>query len=107
MLDDNVKAPADCASIEDVRHAIDLIDRHIIDALGHRFRYVKTITRFKETEEDVKAPERYRAVLSTRRRWAELNGLDPELVETIYRSLIEHFIAVELKDLYGGETAKT
>ena len=106
MFDESVRAPDDCESIEEVRHAIDQIDQQIINSLGQRFLYVKTITRFKKSEEDVKAPERYKAVLATRRHWAEENGLDPEMIETLYRNLIEHFIAIELEDLGGNNAAR-
>lgn len=94
-----MKAPAECTSIEDVRAAIDAIDQDIVRALGLRFEYVKAITRFKKTETDVRAPNRYHAVLQARRAWAQEAGLDPDVVEQMYRLLIEHFIAEEMKDL--------
>lgn len=94
-----MKAPAECTSIEDVRAAIDAIDQDIVRALGLRFEYVKAITRFKKTETDVRAPDRYHAVLQARRAWAQAAGLDPDVVEQMYRLLIEHFIAEEMKDL--------
>ena len=94
-----MKAPDDCTSIEDVRQAIDAIDREIIDALGRRFQYVKAITRFKKTEAEVRANERYQAVLQARRQWAAEAGLSPDVVEQMYRLLIEHFIEQEMKDL--------
>lgn len=97
-----MKAPEDCSSIEEVRDAIDQLDRSIISALGQRFAYVKTITRFKRTEEDIQAPERYRAVLQTRRDWADDAGLNPDAIEKMYRDLIAHFIDEERKLLHGS-----
>ena len=94
-----MKAPQECNSIDEIRDAIDTIDLEIIQALGQRFEYVKAITRFKETVDEVKAPERYRAVLKQRRVWAVENGLDPEIVEQMYRLLIAYFIDEELKEL--------
>lgn len=94
-----MKAPAECTSIEDVRAAIDAIDQDIVRGLGLRFEYVKAITRFKKTETDVRAPDRYHAVLQARRDWAQAAGLDPDVVEQMYRLLIDHFIAEEMKDL--------
>jgi isochorismate pyruvate lyase len=95
-----MKAPAECNSIEEVRHEIDEIDRAIVEALGRRFAYVKAITRFKKTEADVRAPDRYQAVLAQRRLWAAEAGLDPAVIEEMYRLLIGHFIDVEMKDLH-------
>jgi len=94
-----MKPPAECSSIEDIRAAIDAIDHEIVTALGRRAQYVKAITRFKKTEADVRAPERQAQVIRDRRAWAVENGMDPDIVERIYRQLIDHFVAAELKDL--------
>jgi len=87
------------AGIEEVRAAIDAVDRDIVVALGLRAQYVKAITRFKKTEQDVRAPERRSQVLAARRAWAEEVGMDPDTVERIYTLLIDHFVAEEMKDL--------
>lgn len=94
-----MKAPEECSSIGEVRDAIDSIDEEIIVALGRRFEYVKSITRFKKTEEEVRAFERYHAVLKQRRAWAAESGLDPDIIEQMYQLLIGYFIKEELKDL--------
>ena len=102
-----MKEPNECRSIEDVREAIDAIDREIIVALGRRFEYVKAITRFKKTEEEVRATGRYQAVLRARREWAADEGIDPDIVEQIYRLLIEYFIEEEMKELGLLESGQT
>ena len=55
--------------------------------------------RFKATEEDVRAPRRYQAVLAQRRIWAQEAGLPPDLVDEMYRLLIGRFIDYELDAL--------
>jgi isochorismate pyruvate lyase len=94
-----MKSPAECSSIQDVRDAIDAIDQEIVAALGLRAQYVKAITRFKKTEQDVRAPERQQQLFAQRRAWAVEAGLDPDMVEQLYRMLVEHFVAQELKEL--------
>ena len=94
-----MKAPDECTSIQEVRDAIDAIDCDIIEALALRFQYVKAITRFKKTEQEVRADERYNAVIQARRHWADERGLNPDIIEEMYRRLIEHFIDEEMKDL--------
>ena len=94
-----LKSPDECASIEDVRAAIDAIDREVVAALGLRAQYVKAITRFKKTTQDVRAPERQATVIRLRRAWAEEAGISPDVIEHIYRTLIDHFVAEELKAL--------
>lgn len=94
-----MKPPAECNNIEDIRTAIDAIDHEVVKGLGLRAQYVKEITRFKKTKEDVQAPERQATVIRQRRAWAAEEGLDPDVVEKIYRLLIDHFVAEELKAL--------
>ncbi len=103
-----MKAPADCNSIEEIRDAIDSLDRQIVESLGRRFDYVKAITRFKKTESDVRAPDRYNAVLTQRRVWAAEAGLAPDVVEQMYRLLIAYFIDEEMKelDLHAADAAQ-
>jgi isochorismate pyruvate lyase len=89
--------PEACTTIEEVRQAIDALDRTIIETLGRRFAYVKAVTRFKKTAEDVAAPARFQRVIETRRAWAAEAGLSPDAIEEMYRNLIAYFIEEELK----------
>ncbi|MBA2533873.1 MAG: isochorismate lyase [Rubrobacter sp.] len=93
-----MKSPADCESIEDVREAIDALDQEIIHLIGRRASYVEVAAHFKTGEESVRAPERQRTMLETRRRWAEENGLDPEVIEGLYRTLTSYFIDREMHE---------
>jgi isochorismate pyruvate lyase len=93
-----MKSADRCTTIEEVRSAIDTIDHELIQLLGKRFQYVKEIIKFKEpTEEGIVAKERYESVIRTRRELALKNGLDQDLIERIYRELLNYFIAEELK----------
>lgn len=94
-----LKPPDECSSINEIRDAIDTIDHGIVAALGQRFEYVKAIMRFKSTADDVRAPQRYQAVLQQRRDWATEEGLDPDVVEQLYSDLIGYFIAHEMNVL--------
>lgn len=94
-----MKSPAECSSIEEVRAAIDALDREIVEAIGLRAQYVKAITRFKKTEQDVRAPDRRRQVLAARRAWAEAADMNPDVIEQIYTLLIDYFVTEEMKDL--------
>lgn len=89
-------APEDCQSLADVRAAIDGIDRDVIALLGRRFEYVKAAARFKRSPDEVQAVERQRAMLVDRRAWAAAAGLDPDVVEQMYRDLVRYFAAQEL-----------
>ena len=93
-----MKSPEDCESIEDVRRAIDALDREIIGLIGCRAGYVEAATRFKTGEQSVRAPERQRTMLDARRTWAEENGLDPDVIEDLYRNLVSYFVNREMDE---------
>ena len=93
-----MKPAKDCENIEDIRRAIDELDKEIITLLGKRYQYVKEIVKFKEkNEESIVAKERRESVIRSRRKLAVENGLDPDVIEELYRDLIKHFIVEELK----------
>ena len=90
-----MKTPTDCASLTDIRAAIDHLDEQIVALLGLRADYVRAAASFKTSEAAVAAPERQAAMLQARRDWASREGLDPDFVEKLYRDLIAYFIARE------------
>jgi isochorismate pyruvate lyase len=92
-----LKKPEECTSIQDVRAEIDRLDRQIVSTLGERYRYVQAAARFKTSEADVKAPERQASMLLERRGWAQEAGLDPDVIEKLYRDLIGYFASQELQ----------
>jgi isochorismate pyruvate lyase len=92
-----MKNPDECANIHEVREEIDIIDREVIQALSKRFQYVIAAARFKTSEASVRASERFQAMLQQRREWAQESGLNPDVVENIYRDLVNYYIEEELK----------
>ncbi len=90
-----VKRPEECRTLSDVRTEIDRIDREIIRAIAGRKKYVIAAAAFKSSPKEVAAPERFAAMLQARRQWASEEGLDPDVIEKLYRDLVNHFIAEE------------
>lgn len=89
----------ECESLEEIRAAIDGIDRAILAALRNRLDYVRAAGRFKRNSNEVRAVERVKSMLAERRAWAEQLDLDPDWIEEMYRLLIDGFIRLELKDI--------
>jgi len=85
------------ASLQEVRDAIDAIDAEIIRLFGNRTNYVHQAVNFKKHADDVPAPERYAQVMRQRRAWAQEAGLNPDIVEEMYRLLIDNYIQEELE----------
>ncbi len=76
-----MKPPENCTGIEDIRQAIDALDREIVGLIGRRARYVEAAARFKTGESSVHALERRQAMLLERRIWAEEENLDPDMIK--------------------------
>ena len=82
------KRPEECSSIDDIRAEIDRLDRQIVALIGERAGYVQAAAKFKTSTAKVRAAERFEAMLRRRRSWAEEQGLDPDMVEELYRDMV-------------------
>jgi isochorismate pyruvate lyase len=87
-----MKVPHECRNIEEVRREIDSIDAEIISLLGKRLDFIQAIVKYKNNADDVYATGRYNAVIDERRKMAILHRLDPDVIEKIYRLLMDYFI---------------
>ena len=87
-----------CESLEQVRDRIDHLDQELIELIATRQYYIDQAVRFKRTAEDVQSPERVQQVINKVRQKALDVGTNPDLVEMLYREMIQHFIQRELKE---------
>ncbi len=92
-----MKEPKDCQTLSDVRSEIDRLDQLLINTIGRRQEYVHEAARFKRSDNEVHAHERQRQMIAARRLWAENKGVAPDLVESLFRTMVDHFVAAELK----------
>ena len=90
------KLPKDCKNMKEIRAEIDYLDKHIISLIGKRAGYVHAAAAFKVSGTDVRAPERFASMLEQRREWAQENQLSPDMIEGLYRLMVEHFIEQEM-----------
>ena len=98
-----MKAPQECQSLTEVRSEIDRLDQSMIRMVSQRREYVHAAMRFKRSESDVHAHERQRQMLAARRLWAENASLDPDMIEDLFRLMVDYFIAAELAILSERE----
>jgi isochorismate pyruvate lyase len=91
-------------NLEEVRAEIDRIDLKIIRLLAERSFCVQKATQFKNTTEEVKAPDRVRQVIEKSRLRAESFGLNPDIAEAIYRTIINSFIQKEKEEFQKRRT---
>ncbi|MFC3530564.1 chorismate mutase [Vogesella facilis] len=88
---------ADCRTLDAIRAGIDDIDRQVIALLGERYGYVQAAAAFKRDADAVRAPERLASMLRQRRDWATQAGLSADVIEQLYRQLVDYFIAAEMR----------
>jgi isochorismate pyruvate lyase len=97
-MGDTMKAPKDCQNIEEIRVGIDAIDYEIVRLLAQRSGYVQYAAKFKTSTASVKAEDRVKSMLNKRREWAAEHHVSPDIIEEIYRTIVNSFINNEMKE---------
>ncbi len=88
----------ECNSIDEVRNNINNIDKQIVKLIALRGHFVNQAAKFKKDSDAVKAPKRVEEVISKVKNLAQLNGANEEVVENVYRTMIDSFIKLEMKE---------
>jgi isochorismate pyruvate lyase len=92
-----MKLPNECRSIEEVRQEIDEIDHAIIGLIGKRLSFIQEIIKYKSDVDEVYSKKRHLAVINERRKFAANLHLDPDVIESVYRILMDYFIKEQLE----------
>lgn len=87
-----------CKDLSEVRENIDRLDNEIVKLIAERSTYVSQAANFKKTTDDVKAPERVEMIIEKMRGLAKGNNLNPDIIEVVYRNMINAFINMELEE---------
>jgi isochorismate pyruvate lyase len=91
-----MKSPADCHNMTELRVEIDRLDGEIVALLARRVGYIDRAAQLKPA---ARIEDRVEAVVANVRARAEAAGLDPDLVEALWRPMIDWSIAREEKVL--------
>ncbi|WP_271881029.1 chorismate mutase [Phaeobacter italicus] len=90
--------PQNCADMATLRQQIDQLDRELIARLAERASYIDRAIELKtENGWPARIPARVEEVVMNARTTAEATGLDPDLIETIWRQLVDWSIAREAR----------
>ena len=84
-----------CTTMEDVRRHIDALDDILVPLLVTRGGYMTQAARIKQDANQVRDEERIEAIIGRVRARAAQEGGEPEVIEAIYRSMMEAYIAFE------------
>jgi isochorismate pyruvate lyase len=90
--------PEACETMAALRGQIDRIDAALLDMLAERARYIDRAVVLKTRENlPPRTHDRVAQVIANVRAGAALRGLDPDLAEAIWTTLIEAAIAHEAR----------
>ena len=87
-----------CGSMEDVRRNIDALDDILVPLLVTRGGYMTQAARIKQDENQVRDEDRIESIVTRVRERTVQEGGAPEVVESIYRSMMEAYIAYEHRE---------
>lgn len=91
------RPPRRCASLTGIRAEIDRLDRALIKLLAERQRYIERAAAIKTCRASVRDEARVEEVIAKVLAEAEASGLSAEIVEPVWRLLVERSIALEFK----------
>lgn len=86
-------------SLAELRTKIDEVDQHLIQILAERHAIVREIGALKKNDTEIVAQNRQQEIYQTRRDWAQEQGLNPDLVEHLFRTIINFNIEMEREQL--------
>lgn len=87
--------------LQEIRKNLDQIDKELISVLAKRMSLIPKVAEFKRQNNIPRyQPEREKVVLKSKRKIAEEMSLNPDMVEDIYKRIIEDAHRIE-KDIMG------
>lgn len=90
--------PEACGDMASLRDQIDRLDRELITLLAARAGYIDRAVELKQGNGwPARIPERVEEVVMNARAAAEGQGLDPGLIEDLWRQLVDWSIAREAR----------
>jgi len=93
-----MSTPIECNDLEQVRAQIDRLDTQIVELIAERTTYVIQAAKFKQTKENVRVPKRIEQIIDRVRILAHQFNLNPDIIDSIYRHLIEVSITEESRN---------
>jgi isochorismate pyruvate lyase len=94
------RLPEDCRTLDDVRSEIDRIDRELVGLIAKRTRYIdRAIVIKAQAGMPAYIPERVEEVVANACAAARRLGAPEHIIETIWRVMVDLFIAREAPHL--------
>lgn len=96
-----------CASMSDVRQHIDALDDILVPLLVERGAYMTQAARIKANASDVRDEARIEAIVQRVRAATLEQGGHPDVLERIYRDMMEVYIAFEAQEFERLRSAES
>lgn len=103
---DDHKAPADCATMTEVRQGVDALDRALVKLLAERQGFMDAAARIKPHRGVVRDEARIEDVVTKVKAAAREAGLSEAIAEPVWRTLIDRCIAYEFGSWDKRRTAE-
>ena len=87
-----------CTTLQDVRREVNALDDVLVPLLVERVGYMTQAARIKQGVEQVRDEGRIEVIVARVRERAQAEGGDADVMEAIYRSLMEACIAFEHRE---------
>lgn len=100
---ENIVLPQDCRSMPELRSQIDRLDRALVALIAERLGYIARAAELKTARSAVHDQSRIDDVIAKVRTAAWAHRVDPDFVETIWRTLVDRSIAHEFR-LFDAKT---
>ena len=91
----SIALPEACATMGELREAIDALDANLVTMLALRQRYIERAAALKRTRDAVRDEARIEEVVRHVVAEGKSAGLSPAIAESVWRALIEASIAHE------------
>lgn len=94
----------ECHSLQEVREHIDQLDDQIVELIAARNSYVKEAAKFKHSIDEIKGKERMEAVMDRVRSRAMEFGVSPNLLTTLYKTMIDAMVEAEIAEFRNAKS---
>src|SRR2546421_7140154 len=93
-----IRSPEECATMAEVRAAVDDLDRQIVALIARRFGYMDAAARIKPDRASVRDEARKAEVIAKVKAESRVLGLDEQQIARLYDQLIEISISYEMDE---------
>ena len=87
-------------NMEELSKELDLLDNELIKLIAKRFKFIEQAAIIKDDISKIRDNERIESIIERLRNLAEINEVSPDIVEKLWRYIIELSIDLE-KEIFS------